>query len=353
MSEAKGVATVKSIIRATFAEPERGTVCLIGPTQTGKSYLASEVLAEAGAAEVVRYYLQADPPEEITGLPFRDAEYAAYTAPPGIPRHLLNQPTGWGIFLDELDKARDESLAVILRLLGISAGERALRSFAVPKTVPIICAANPRMIPWPEPLLARLLFVRWPVDDTIYSEREVFRKWPRMLSLVKDAEIPLPERPATVGNIHRLSHWLTLPEFWQNDQMRSLLIDGLFPANQVPAVHEILRTEVLSSPLDWIQHVAPGECAERVVLMLNRCAISPDSQLYPFMETLRTRGEADPTGELTRIFTTLSQMIEVPANFGEPEEKIQEVQAAFLKKLNPNEAAVARKETPRASKKKA
>jgi hypothetical protein len=86
---------------------------LIGPSGTGKTYRVRQ-LAERLSLPVEVRLLHSELPEEFLGVPTRDGEVLRWSYPEWVIA-LENQPGV--LFLDELDKARQENIAVLLTLL--------------------------------------------------------------------------------------------------------------------------------------------------------------------------------------------------------------------------------------------
>lgn len=110
--------------------------CLIGPTGTGKSTIVRSLFAELGLKDV-RLLLSTMLPEEVTGLPrvvsVGDVLRTEWT----VPDWFSEEPIG--IFIDELDKANELTIATILTLIA----ERRLRDKMLHPQTMIVAAMQP------------------------------------------------------------------------------------------------------------------------------------------------------------------------------------------------------------------
>lgn len=285
--------TVKTVFMRALENPARGVPTLIGPAQWGKTHYALQWMAEAGAKTVLPMNPQTDLPEDIAGWPVRSRNQLSFTNPSAIPpQYLKADAPPWGLFIDELDKAKEDTLSALLTLL--NPGERRLRYTKVPPSVPICVAMNEPKRELPEPLVARLLFIPFPP--------EAFQMEHRILSsdLLSPPEVKIPERPHAPGSYFKLREWLSVPEFQQDEAVRIAVVSGLFPANVVPKLLEEV-SGVDSTRLDnWAETCTAADLVENLYTVLS--AIPTVDEADALLDKLRQRAEKDPSGEWGRHF---------------------------------------------------
>lgn len=146
-----------------ISEP-RLTVCLIGKTGSGKTAIAQEI-AENKGLKLVKILPGTENPDEILGLPRPVRQGKLRVIEPILRRELSDVVNSPGLlFIDELDKAREETHAAILTLLA----NREVRGIKLHSETLVICAMQPvdpevfLASETGEALSARLVFV--PVD---------------------------------------------------------------------------------------------------------------------------------------------------------------------------------------------
>lgn len=282
--------TIKTIFMRAIENPERGVPALIGPPQWGKTHYIREWLLEAGADRIAMVNPQSDMPEDIAGWPVRIKGELSFTNPSVTPAELYkrNAPP-WALFIDELDKAKDDTLSAMLTLL--NPGERRLRETYIPRQVPIVVAMNEPRRELPEPLVARLLFIPFPPGE--------FGLTPPVANsqILVPPTVTVPIRPAAPGSYFKLKAWFSCREFAQDEAVRRAVVSGLFPASSVPGVLGSLE-DVHNFHADWAKSCTVEEFLTMIYMVLGT---SPSiDAMGQVIVDLQDRADKDPTGEFAR-----------------------------------------------------
>lgn len=305
------------ILREATVNPDRGVPTLIGPTQWGKTKTIIEdfMMAVLGIKRehVIMMNPQNDLPEDIGGWPVRDGDWLHFTQPANIPPFLIaaenyDKKTGdpiipWGIFVDEMDKAREETLSAMLTFF--NPDERRLRTTRVHRKVPIIGAMNePENRIIPEPLLARLLFLPFPPPGIKISDRPHLRPVSHIAEEMFGAlpAVRFPMRPRSPGSLHKLRNWLDTKIFWDSEQARQWIVRGLFNEADATVVLSRLRERMPEPTVDWARTVTPVQMIEHIVDVLHSGDYDACVKVLQALEE-RAKKENDATGEFERLMT--------------------------------------------------
>lgn len=308
------MAVLMEILREAVADPNRGVPVLIGPTQWGKTKFAIDEflvdLLKIPRGNVVMMNPQNDLPEDLGGWPVRKDNHLLFTQPANIPPHLLecDRKTGmplqkWGIFVDELDKAREETLSAFLTFF--NPDERRLRTTHIHPSVPIIVGMNePENRVIPEPLLARLLFLPWPPPGIKVSGRPHLRQLSHIAEEMfgTPPAVRLPARPRSPGSMHKLVYWLNSKIFWDSERARQWIIRGLFNEADATLVMARMRERMPEPSAEWARAVTPDQMIEHLVDVLHAGDYASSVKLLKELEE-RAMKENDPTGEFERLLT--------------------------------------------------
>lgn len=282
-------------------DQHRGVVTLVGPTQCGKTFQVNR-WAIARGRPVITGDIQVTDEVELGGYPLKskDGKEVYYSLPPFITTQLRAKniaTNNFVVFLDEIDKPRFQQLVCLLSFL--SPDERRLRQYTLPKEATVVCAMNEPLSSLPDPLLARMLFVPWPMSEAYFDDVPS-----HLIELIKDTapqpEIQFPHRPKAPGCSFRLDHWLRLSEFWDNKPLQETVVRGLYPFESVPRVMKWLEgQQPIADPAKWIQRARPGAIVDNLISVLNK---STPEQQEALFKALYERGINDETGEVGRIW---------------------------------------------------
>jgi hypothetical protein len=303
---------LKVVVTRALEDPDRGVPVLIGPTQYGKTRWVWEILTDMGIERrnIMTINPQNDLPEDISGWPKRDGDYLSFTQPASIRADLVSPENydangvpkvRWALFIDEMDKAQEAVLSCFLTLL--NPDERRLRHTHISKHVPIIVAMNePEGRAMPDPLLARMLFLEYPPHGMNISNRPHLRPLENIASelFIDPPVIKFPARPKAPGSLHKLVNWMSIPEFWRDEEIRRMIVRGLFPEAMAGAVLGKLQHKTPNPSKEWAQSVSPMDLVEHLLPVLTA---GKYQDRVDVIETLAERcNNSDPTGELTRVF---------------------------------------------------
>ena len=285
---------LSTLLDCCARDPLLGVPCLVGPTQVGKTYAVSAWAV--GRGRLVTVNPQTDLPEDIAGWPVRDGQRLLFTQPSLIPPDLLTR-SDWVLYVDELDKAHRDTLSALLTLL--NPGERRLRATHLPAGVPIVCAMNEPEAPLPEPLLARLLFIPYPLDVEDVLTRPELGTIKRLAGEVwKMPEVSFPARPDTPGSLHRLARWTKERVFWESERLRQVVVRGLFSAKGAAIVLARLEESVPEPSVEWVKRAKPQDLAEHLIQVLTAAGIETRQEM---VKAFSQRAADDPTGEVKRL----------------------------------------------------
>lgn len=290
------IGTIKTILDLAWADPLRGVPVLVGPSQWGKTHFLRDWMG-ANGLRLVMANPQCDLPEDIAGWPYRTKGTLGFTQPPIIPAELLYENT-WGLFVDEIDKAREDTLSSLLSLFDPS--ERRLRRTILPEGVPLVGAMNVPRRPLPEPLVNRMLFLPWPppggVDEMF--PRNVRFAATSALPPVAKLELSFPMRENAPGSYFKLSRWMSEKVFWEDEAVKQTVLHGLFPAATVPTILHTLRAAPPLSYVDWAREATPKDVALSIYHMLHKAPIEERNEA---MQILVEKAQKDETKEHLRV----------------------------------------------------
>ena len=307
---------IHSLFDAIRANPKRGFPVLLGPTQVGKTFTVYDYAKQRGLP-LAPVNLQVEAEEEIGGYPIRNARTneVTYSAPPFLTTALkragvgLDQP--FTLFLDEIDKARNDLLSCILSMT--STLERRLRHITFGPQVLICGAMNEPQRTLPEPLLARMLMIPYPYDQQEYINgfpegvrRSIHKLYPQ-------TPVRFPERPKAPGSMVTLAEWFGLPEFWTNDALKMLVVRGLFREQDVPAVMEEIGAErPVVDPVQWVKQCSPQALLKGLIGNLSKTYKAHGVQTEADMLiAFRARAEVDGqtgTGEIAVLYCVFADI---------------------------------------------
>lgn len=345
ISTMSGEERLRIIVTEAVKNVRRGVPVLVGPTQWGKTKFYTDLYVSWGIApeNIVMMNPQNDLPEDIGGWPRREGDYLYFTQPANIPPRLIDPKNyderghpkvKWGIIVDELDKAREETLSAMLTFF--NPDERRLRTTRIPVTVPIVAAMNElegRMIP--DPLLARLLFLPYPAHGMDLLTRGDLQ---RVEVVVKElfATLPtvkFPKRPKAPGSLHKLVEWIGTDIFWKDEAARKMIIRGLFSEQDAVVVAAKMQEQMPKIGVDWAQSVSPTDMLKDIITVLSSSTFDDNVKiLHTLVE--RAKPENDPTGEMERLLVLLLETPEALHAVGKGREKYQATGvAALMKKL--------------------
>jgi len=305
--------TIKTVFMRAIEDPQRGVPTLIGPPQWGKTHYIREWLMEHMESLLTGQYKkyrnktmtiprdrvkmkiamvnpQSDMPEDIAGWPMRSKGELSFTNPSVTPASLFKKDAPpWALFIDELDKAKDDTLSAMLTLL--NPGERRLRETYIPHNVPVVVAMNEPRRELPEPLVARLLFIPFPPGE--------FGLHPPVANsqILVPPTVTVPTRPAAPGSYFKLKAWFSCPEFARDEAVRRAVISGLFPASAVPGVLGSLE-DTYDIRQDWAKTCTVEEFLTMIYMVMGTAA-SIDA-MGKIIVDLQERADGDPTGEFSR-----------------------------------------------------
>ena len=311
------------ILDQAINDPHKGIITLIGPTQQGKTHFIREYLKEH-EYEIIMLNPQNDLPEDIGGWPMRKDNILSFTQPSAIPPRILNNPKAkWALYIDEGDKARDDTLSCLLTLL--NPDERRLRETTIPLTVPIILSMNERST-LPEPFVARCLFIAFPQEDMNVTERPDLAMIKHFAhDLCPPPAVSFPARPDTPGSLHKLVRWMNESIFWKDQGIKWAVVRGLFSEKGATVVMSRLSETIPLHGKIWAENVKASELNEHIISVLSSLEYKEQVEV---LTVLANAANNDPTGELDRAFTLFlncpEALLAVKRN-----EKYEEGQAAL------------------------
>ena len=295
---------LNTLLDATREKPERGVVTLIGPPQEGKNHAGYEY-ARSRSLPALTWNVAGDPEEEMGGHPLKDEHKreVVYSDPVAITtlkrKYGLSDTDPYLLILDELDKARRDNLTNLLSLLNPE--QRAIRHYTLPVGSVILCLMNEPQTPMLEPLLARLLIVDWPrsQEARIGALPGTVRYIAQVV--LKPITVKFPARPLTSGSLFKLEAWFDLPAFWTDDELKKVVVRGLFPEQ---ATSEILAKLTEAAPVGdavaWVRKVRPQTLADKLIGVLS--SIESREERHQVLTALCEREKNDETGEIKRFW---------------------------------------------------
>jgi len=332
-----GKELIFSLLDATREDPKRGVITLIGAPQMGKTYTVGEYNKARNMPGII-VNAQNTPEEELAGYPMRDEKKRSvfYSDPPALTTMLdsmgIDGASPYTLFMDELDKPDRAKLNILLTLF--NPDERRLRHFVMHKDILLCAAMNPPTAPLPEPLVARLLFVPYPVFNS-----EALSDLPSTVQHIATAtlsleEVAFPARKVTKGAFFKLEKWFSFHLFWEEEQVRQAVVRGLFPEQSCPRILEMLADRpVVRDPTEWVRVARPQALMAGFIKYASECE-GVDAKTK-FLEILVERAENDKTGEVSRLYEAILQCgeaIDAVGRLGETD-RAERAQLALEKKV--------------------
>lgn len=291
----------------------RGTVCLLGPTGVGKSYLLRR-FAEAAQVKLITCMIGMDDPTDLGGIPIRVPETleVTYSNPSLIPAKYLD-PAYAGKFmllLDEIDKAPADVLAVCLDLIL----QRTIRNQRL-NPLCIVCAMNEPQRVLHSALLSRLLVVPFPGRDYDLWGRADLQPLKPFLGgispMMQATYLPAAQRRTTPGSLHRIAAWLDSDGFWaagtpdEPNLMMYLVLQGSMSESDAAAAQSRFLEQPTTPSLDWARTATPADVAAGLIYYL----FAPDrkSLSHDVLTILMARASADATGEMSGVLDVFTK----------------------------------------------
>jgi len=167
---------------------------LVGMPGTGKTAVVESIFGDGMVKILVSTMLE----EDVGGLPYREGSAERRTQPKFIrelhEKAASNEKTC--LFLDELDKARQEVADTLLTLIQ----SRKINEWTLPENCQIVAAANPPEFGGgngiSEPMQSRFSIINW-LPDPIKWARWCIEKYPHesvVANAVENGEIPIYDR---------------------------------------------------------------------------------------------------------------------------------------------------------------
>lgn len=305
-SELPGLERLERIVMACVNDPLRGVPALIGPTQWGKTRWIVDLVRRMEMVPVM-VNPQNDLPEDLAGWPVRatnvhdgrEVAVLRFTQPSIIPPEFLRDDAPrWALIVDELDKAREDTLSSLLTLF--NPDERRLRHTRIPNHVPIFVAMNePVGRQLPDPLIARLMFLEFPPKGFSLEGRDDLRVVMAFAGEVCSAPtIRFPQRPSAPGSLHKLVRWFEDRLFWEDEQYRHEIVRGLFSEKDTAIVLSRLNEQRPEPTEMWAKSVNLVNLPEQLYEVLN---VATFEQSAAIMKIIIDRSNSDPTGEWERV----------------------------------------------------
>jgi len=325
---------------------------LVGPPQRGKT-MGCRLLASAKGWNYHVVNPQLFNPEEFGGLPHippgrrTGAHFSVeWTLPVEIPKELFDPASGeWLLHIDEMDKAVEDNLSILLSLLDF---QRRIRTHRLdPARIHIVISMNEPKRGLPDALASRLVYLAYPsVEDMpdIYARKDLAPVKHILLDLHGAApEIAFPERPSSPASLHLLVRWFDYVPFWEDDTVKARVVRGLFPHKEIPRVLGMLTDRPVSSVeamVKWIEGATPATLIDRYIKvatdMSKATPEGPDRAdvVKCALEALVGRTTNDPTKEWDRINRAFFTTKEIIQTMGLDEEKIAGGTALWKEKVS-------------------
>ncbi len=313
-------ATTKDIILAAWADPMRLVPSLWGPTRRGKTHTAIEaamVYTEGDRSRVRVINPALDLPEDTGGvLRVRQGE-AYYTPPPMLPKDWFDgRPCV--LILDEIDKANEDVLCTLLTMLS---QERRIRQTMLPPRLRLVVVGNEPAMPLPDPLVSRLLLLRFPTGGDLVSQG----RWKGALGAIATNTLPvpaisLPSRASGYDSILALESWLEWAGASDPDVLQRLT-EGLFAAAHVPGVLQELERDPLDADhlCEWIAKAPLAALVNRLhtqVGLSANASVMPQEVVSRALMAFNARCQGDETGEMLRVYDVFRETPAVIGRFG-------------------------------------
>lgn len=300
------------IFDETFGRYDRGIPVLIGESNWGKTWTVEDYIQKRGYG-LTRLFLQSQEPETIQGYDIKETHPDGHSelveAPPGWLRHMWrclkeNPDQKHILFVDEIDKAREQVLATTLSIFGSGV----IKNWTLDKSrVGIIGAMNAPLTPMKPELMSRLLPITFP-----FAEDQLTRGLSRIRTIAAEY-LGMPkedwgtfDRKKNKGVAHRLESWFDVPEFWKSEGLRNVLIKGLIPHKDIPWWQTRLDPKAFLSMdlMNWIREAGPAEIKDMLLPVFEAC--QDENERFNAMGELCKRATADPTGEVAQAFISIA-----------------------------------------------
>lgn len=246
---------------------------LVGHTGAGKTTIVRELAKEMGL-EVKTLLLGTMLPEDVLGLPKILGGKTAWTLPEWVPKGPAI------IFLDELDKARPETLATVLTLLA----ERRVRDHLLPPGVLFVGAMQPVSRHWlaseeAKAIASRSVFLPAPYDWGWLERKHGLH--PGALAWLPQPKVTLPRLPNPTP---RQVDWALrfLANFRGKEEVIEAVLGGLFAPEVAQALRESAKGEIPAE--DIAKELKPEDIwqmpLERVAILLGPLATHGSLEAY-------------------------------------------------------------------------
>ena len=304
--------TTLDIVRAAWDDSARLVPCLWGPPRRGKTWgLLATARSYTGAADRVLVWRPAlDLPEDMGGLLRVRGGRGYYSTPPGLPAACIEAGgLGWVLIIDEVDKAKSDTLCTLLSLLD---HQRSIRDVRLP-ALHIACAGNAPETPLPEPLIGRLLHLRYPEAADVAARqghydavsREPGAAWLAEVSRVvlTIPRVALPARVSGEDSLAALQSWCAWPAA-ADEAVRQRIVEGLFRSEDVPSILAALERDELAGDHveDWVRTAPLAVVVARLHAVV---AEAEPGMAGCALVALEARADADNTGEVRRAYAAL------------------------------------------------
>jgi hypothetical protein len=298
--------TTKDIILAAWEDSARLVPSLWGPTRRGKTHTAIEaaMMYVGGDRSRVRVVNPAlDLPEDTGGVLRVRQGRAYYTPPPMLPESWADDKPSV-LILDEIDKAGEDQLCTLLTMLS---QERRIRNTILPTRLRMVVIGNEPQMPLPDPLISRLLLLRFPTAVDLGPQR----RFEGALGAIAGAVLPvpsieLPHRCSGFDSLTALESWLAWGASADPD-VRQRLIEGLFAGEHVPSVVQELDRDPLDGDhlSEWIEKAPLAVLLNRLHTQVGLSANAspmPEEIVSRALGALMNRCANDATGEMERAY---------------------------------------------------
>lgn len=321
--------TTIDIVRAAWQDQARLIPALFGPPRRGKTWnLKQAAIQYTGDPTRVKVINPAlDLPEDIGGVLRVNDHGQAYYTPPWVfpsewPEIQAKDPDAkFVVIIDEIDKATNETLCTLLTMLS---HERRVRDTRLPVGLRIAVAGNEPQSPLPEPLIGRLLLLRYPSPEDVTARLADYDSLTTTGGLnwlpgvarqvLTTPSVALPVRVSGDDSISALASWLQ----WApaaDPAVRSRLLEGLFRREDVPTIQNILEKDDLDADHfgEWLQHAPAQVLVNRLHRKVQELGAGGT---IAAIAGLSQRASSDESGEFKRVLDALLQTPEALAGLG-------------------------------------
>lgn len=175
-----------------------------------------------------------------------------------------------------------------------------------------------------------MLFIAYPGPGYQYNKE---LKSLGVSELLSPPKVNFPTRAKAPGSFWKLKAWIQCPEFWEDKEVRAVVVRGLFPSELVPGVMEKLQEEVITASFSqWAKVCSPLQLAKQYY-MLNHGATLEETSAA--LTELKKRSDNDTGGELAAVVKAIftKKYSKYLAAVNRDYEKCKENGALFLKDL--------------------